>query len=407
MTHTTRTLKLLTITIATLAIIASGAAASAQSSQLEATLVNTDPVPLQSGDDGDIRLKITNTGSQEADNVTVRLQDRFPFTVVPGRQDTYRLGTVHPGQQYYISTQALVADDAPDGMNPFHLEVDTNDITRQLEVPVEVADSAVSLRLASIATAPSTLYPGTDDASMTVSVTNTGEAAAENAVLELDLPDAFEQTSSFSSRAALGTVAAGATAEATFSFDVVDDAAARSLEVPATVSYEEGGDQVLERRNTSFSLHLDGRPQFEVVNVSRSLRQGQTGSIRVTVRNTGSVESSSTRLSVLDNSDLPFSFDSASAYIGSLDPGETGEAVFSPSVDDDAVVKEHLLDVEVRGTKDTTVFLDQHTVRLGVRNGADGGGLPVVPVAGLGLLVVAGLGYAFRDRLPYISREGQ
>lgn len=406
MTHTTRTLKLLTVTIATLAIIASGVAVSSQSSNLKATLINTDPVPLQSGDDGDIRLKITNKGSQEAENVTVRLRDRFPFTVVPGRQSTYQLGTVHPGQEYYISTEVLVADDAPDGMNPFHLSVTTPGLSRQIEVPVEVADSAVSLQLASIATAPATLYPGTDDASMTVSVTNTGEAAAENAVLELGLPDGFEQTSSFSSRAALGTVAAGATTEAEFSFDVVDDAVSGSLEVPATISYEEGSDQVLERRNTSFAVYLDGRPQFEVVNVTSALQQGQTGPIRVTVRNTGAVESSSTRLRVLDNSDLPFSFDSASAYIGSLDPGETGTAVFSPSVDDDAVVKEHLLDVEVRGTKDTTVFVDQHTVRLGVSNGADGGSLPVLPVIGLGLLVVAGLGYRFRDRAPFLSSDG-
>lgn len=399
MTHTTRTLKLLTATIVTLAIIASGAAASAPASNLDATLINTDPVPLRSGDDGDIRLKIVNTGDQAAHNVTVRLQDAFPFTVMPDRQDVYRLGTVHPGQEYYISTAVLVAEGAPDGMNPFRLRLSSEVLTRQLEVPVEVEDSAVSLRLASIATAPATLYPGTDDASMTVSVTNTGEAPAENAVLELDLPAAFEQTSSFSSRAALGTVAGGATTEASFTFDVSEDLGAGPVTVPATVTYEEGEGQALERRNTSFTLYLEGRPQFEVVNVTESLRVGQTGSIRIMVRNTGSVESSSTRLRVLDNSDLPFSFDSASSYIGSLDPGETGTAVFSPGVESDAVVKEHLLDVEVRGTKDTTVFVDQHTVRLDVDSGS-GGGLPVIPLAALGLLVVAGLGYVLRDRLP-------
>jgi len=345
-----------------------------------------------------------NTGDQAAHNVTARLQDEFPFRVVPDRQTTYRIGTVHPGQEYYISTAVLVADDAPDGASPFRLRVSSGDLTRHLEVPVEVEDSAVSLRLASIATSPATLYPDTDDASMTVSVTNTGEASAENAVLELDLPEAFEQTSSFSSRAALGTVAGGATTQATFTFDITEDRGSGAVTVPARLTYEEADGQVLERRNTSFTLYMDGRPRFEVVNATESLRAGGTGSIRVTVRNTGAVESSSTRLRVLDNSDLPFSFGSASSYIGSLDPGETGTAVFSPTVDQDAVVKEHLLDVDIRGTKDTTVFVDQHTLRLDVRNGSDGG-LPVVPIAAISMLVLAGLGYVLRDRLPLPGQD--
>lgn len=389
MTHQTKTT---TLTLLLLLAAATGASASVPASNLDTTFLNADPYPLHAGDSGEVRFKISNTGSQAADNVTVRLQDSYPFTIMPDRQRVFRLGTVRRGEPYYLSTEVQVADDATDGSRDLVAVIETGDLSRTVQIPVSVESSDVSLQLASLSTTPTTLMPDTEDATMTVSVTNTGDAAAENAVLELDLPDAFEQTSSFSSREALGTVEAGTVTKASFSFDIAAAAGQGPVTVPASLTYTDGDGDSSERtvRNTSFQLYLDGRPQFAIVNVTESLRTGETGSIRITVRNTGSVESASTRLRVLDNSDLPFGFDSASAYIGSLEPGQTGTAVFSPSVESGAAVKQHLLDVELRGKKDTTVFLEQETVRLRVRDGG-GGGLPVLPlVIGLAIALVGG-----------------
>ncbi|MFB6147550.1 MAG: CARDB domain-containing protein, partial [Candidatus Nanohaloarchaea archaeon] len=140
-----------------------------------------------------------------------------------------------------------------------------------------------------------------------------------------------------------------------------------------------------------------GRPQFRIMEVNSTLVTGGTGKIVLEVKNTGSVESGSTRVRVLDSSDLPFSFDSASRYVGTLQPGQTGTAVFTVTTEAGAVPKNYLLDFEVRGVKDTQVFVADRTIELEVGKGASSS-TPVVPVVAA-LLVLGGAAYLFRDRL--------
>lgn len=111
----------------------------------------------------------------------------------------------------------------------------------------------------------------------------------------------------------------------------------------------------------------------------------------------GDEESSSTRIRVLDSSDQPFSYDSSSQYIGTLEPNQSGTAVFEVKTDTDATAKEYLIDFEVRGVKGSEVFVEDSTVEASVSNG-DEGFSPVLPI--IALLVILGLvGFIFRDRI--------
>lgn len=393
MTHNTLAKTLTTAFL--IALLAATATAQGPTVNLDGQLLTSDPPQLQAGERGDVTVAIRNTGDTTADNVTVTLLDRHPFQIQPDRQRTYDIGSIAPGQKYYISTSVLVADDAPDGSNDLQMQVSTSTGTRTLDVSLEVQAEDIELNMANIQTQPSTLRPDTEDASISVTVTNTGEKAAENVILDLDLPHGIEPTSSLSHRHALGTVPAGETRTASFQLDVNASTAPGLLEFPASLSHSPGDSTEELSKDVPFSVNIEGAPLYTITGVESDLTTGKQDQIRVTVENTGTAESTSTRLRVLDNADLPFSFESANVFIGTLEPGQEGTAVFTTSVESDAAVKEYLLDFEARGTQDTTVFIDEETrgIRVSGRTETSGSGIDPVS-AGLGGLVVAVLGGA-------------
>jgi hypothetical protein len=364
---------------------------------LEATFINSDPVPLQSGESGDITFKIRNTGNTDAENVQVELADYYPFEVKPDRKKNYSLGTLTPGQEYQISTEVLVEEDAPDGSNSFRVRITEGDFSKTANIPVEVQSQSIDLNLANLKTQPQQLMPDTENNLVMIDVVNNGEKTAENTVLDLELPEYFERTSSFSSRQALGTIQPGQVKTAEFNFDISETAPAGSSEIKGDIGYTSGDSSSEVEQPVNFDLHLEGKPQFEIKQVESDLETGSTGQLRLEVQNIGEEQSSSTRIRVLDSSDQPFTYGSSSQYIGTLEPNQTGTAVFEVDTEAGASAKDYLLDFEIRGVKDTEVFVEDTTTKVEVSNG-ESSSPPFIPIAGL-IAVIAGLTYFFRDRV--------
>ena len=377
------------------------------STNLQATLINTDPVPLQSGEDGDLTFKIRNTGEVQAKDVNIELLDNYPFSVKPDRKTEYSLGNIMPGQEYQISTEVLVSEDAPDGPNNFKVRISTGDFSRTVNVPVEVQSRDIELNVANLRTRPGQLMPDTDNNVMMVDIVNNGEKTAENTVLELDLPGFFQKTSSFSTRQALGNLQPGQAKTAEFNFDINESAPAGDVTVTGDLIYSAGDSSSRITDEVSFELNMEGRPQFRITDVQSNLKTGKTSELRLKVKNIGEEKSSSTRIRVLDSSDQPFSYDSSSKYIGTLEPGQTGEAVFNVETDSGAPAKKYLIDFETRGVKNTEVFVEDETIQASVENGksSEESSVPLPVIAGLFiLLALAGI-YRYRDRFTAGSKQ--
>jgi hypothetical protein len=184
---------------------------------------------------------------------------------------------------------------------------------------------------------------------------------------------------------------------AEFNFDITEDAPSGPITLEGSMTYTAGDSSSEVTKDVSFDVNLEGRPQFEITEVESDLQTGSTGELRLTVENTGDEDSSSTRIRVLDSSDQPFTYDSSSQYIGTLEPNQSGTAVFEVDTDSGASAKDYLIDFEVRGVKGTEVFVEDSTVQASVSNG-DSGSAPVIPI----VVILAALGIAgfiFRDRI--------
>jgi hypothetical protein len=367
--------------------------AAADTIGMEAISINTDPAPLQAGDDADLDFKIRNGGSEEATDITVSINDSYPFTVKNDRQRTFELGDVQPLSEYYISTEILVEDDAPDGVNtlPVTIANDAFSVTKELRLDVE--QNTADLQLANLQTTPTQITADMEDVTLSLDVVNQGETDAENTVMNLDLPPAFEQVSTFSSRSSLGTISPGEQKTATFTVDIVDDARSGELNLPVTVRYgEEENEYEVEDR---IALYLAGRPQLDLTGATGGFRVGEQGTIRLNVTNEGSEDAEATRVRAMEAAELPLEFDSASQYVGTLEPGQNGSAVFDVTVDGDAPAKDYLLDFRLRGVNDETVYVNDVTISQPVSDTTTGSS-SLVPYVLVALLLVAGIGvYAY------------
>ncbi|MFB6241525.1 MAG: COG1361 S-layer family protein [Candidatus Nanosalina sp.] len=390
----------LALSVLILLLIGTVASQRGQTTQMDATLLTTDPVPLQTGEDADVTFKVVNRGSTQAENVKVKIIDSYPFKLKPDRQRNYSIGSVTPGEAYYISTDILVNEDASDGSHSLKVRISKQDFSKIVEIPLEVQGSEIDLNLANLKTVPDQLMPGTEDNKLSLSVVNNGEKEAENVVVNLDYPSFLQERSSFSKRQALGNLNPGETKNAEFYFDISKDAPKGPVEISTTLAYTSEDSTAEIEKTENFTAYISGKPQYEVVNTSSNLVKGKKGKLEVTVMNTGSEESASTRIRVLDSSDLPLSYASSSQYIGTLEPGEKGTAVFEITPEASAETKDYIVDFEIRGVKDTEVFTEDVTLRLPVKARANSGtGIPSsVPIIAAAV-ILAGGAYFFRDRI--------
>jgi hypothetical protein len=352
-------------------------------------------------------MELVNNGSIAADNTEVEILDTYPFTVNPDEKREYSFGEVKTWEQYHFNTEVTVADDVTEGEHDIELRITSGDITKTVSVPVRVQNQAVDLTVTNIQTDPATLLPDTENNELTLDVVNNGDRTAEHVVATTELPDGFEPVNAFAQRQAVGNIAPGETKQATFRFDINTSADAGMVTMPATIQYAKNDSSARETQDVSFDLHLTGAPRYELTGIESDLAAGERGTIRATVQNTGSEKSTSTRLRVLDSADLPFSYDSSNVFIGTLQPGQNGTAVFDVTVEEDAHAKDYLIDFEVRGVKNTDVFVDEFTKRVTAgATGQTGTGMSSAMMAGLaGILVVLAVGgYLLWQRRPLHDR---
>lgn len=364
---------------------------------LEGVVTNTDPSPVQAGEDAEITYRIVNDGDETAQDLTVGVVDTFPFDLKPDRTRNYTLGDLAPGRGIRLPmTEVMVSENAPDGNNDFKIKINTENGVHTETFPVTVQNQDIEMNLANLKTSPSQLKPDMDNVQLTVETVNNGERTAENVVVETDLPEGFEQTSSFSVRQSIGDVRPGRTKPAVFSFDINQSAEKGEISIPTDITYssEESDTRITEENN--FKFYLAGKPSFELEKETANLTVGQEGKVRLNVRNTGSETSSSTRIRVLDSSDQPFSYGSSSQYIGTLDPGQEGTAVFEVTPEKGADQKEYLVDFEMRGVKGTETYVEDSTSEIMVSEPEEEGSNLSVILIGIAVAGVIGL---------YLSRK--
>jgi hypothetical protein len=175
---------------------------------------------------------------------------------------------------------------------------------------------------------------------------------------------------------------------------ISDNAEKQTYPVDIAVTYENGEGDIVTSAPDTVGVPVEGKNSFKVVSDLITLSPGSENSVAVKYQNTGGTVAyhAEARLSAVD----PFSSADNNAYLGDLNPGDTGTAHFRLSTDSGAAAKNYTLDTEVRyrDALDNSQVSDTFKVNISLAppaqyTGFTGFILPGIAIAAL----VIGAGY--------------
>lgn len=150
----------------------------------------------------------------------------------------------------------------------------------------------------------------------------------------------------------LGDVLGNSSVTTQLKVSVSKEAIAKTSSVGILVKYKDGRD-IPRQSLLTVGVMVEGELNFEVqtIQVDGSLTPGSEKVITIPIVNAGAYEAKDAvaRINIVNPfATAPFSTTDDTAYIGTLQPGESGSARFRISVDADAVPKPYILEVEVQ-----------------------------------------------------------
>jgi hypothetical protein len=194
----------------------------------------------------------------------------------------------------------------------------------------------------------------------------------------------------------LGDVAGDTLVTTQFKVSVSKEAVAKNSSVNILVKYKDDRD-IPRQSLLTVGVMVEDNLNFEVqtVQVDGRLTPGSERVITIPVVNAGDYEATDAvaRINIVNPfATAPFSTTDDTAYVGTLQPGETGLARFRITVDGDAVPKSYILEVEVQYWDSSGNSYTSDTVRAAVTvqppSGLSTTAIVLISLAGVALVAV-------------------
>jgi len=226
-----------------------------------------------------------------------------------------------------------------------------------IDVPIWKGD----LRIQNVVTLPTKLYPANKQVEIKVQIVNSGQAAAKDLQLKLELKDPFKPSSSDSDRHYVGTLPPGQVSEAGFIVDVNDDAKFGKYAIVMAIDSKEGVIPIDE-----VQIYLNEKVKFDITSITpTTIGVGDAGRvIRVELRNTGSVKAESVRVQLRVGN---FFSGTLTDFLGTMLAGETKIAFFTIDVDSETPERDYNFDLRIDWTQDDNSLDDTLLLSLDVK----------------------------------------
>ena len=167
---------LFVLTILASAIIV--APATAAGGALKVDITKYEPYPAEIGKYVDIWVNVKNMGGGTAEDVTIELMPKYPFTLDSSSNARQNKGSIGADSSAMYEYRLFVAADAKPGTHEITIRYQGDEGTTwsekdfEIKVGTDTLNSRGTLKLEAINTDPEVLIPG-DDGTVTITLTNT------------------------------------------------------------------------------------------------------------------------------------------------------------------------------------------------------------------------------------------
>ena len=164
-----------------LAILASAitiAPATAAGGALKVDITRYEPYPAEIGKYVDVWVNVKNMGGGTAEDVTIELVPKYPFTLDSSSNARQNKGSIGADSSAMYEYRLFVAADAKPGTHEITIRYQGDEGTTwsekdfEIKVGTDTLDSRGTLKLEAIKTDPEVLIPG-DEGTVTITLTNT------------------------------------------------------------------------------------------------------------------------------------------------------------------------------------------------------------------------------------------
>ena len=324
-----------------------------------------------------LTISITNTDQDDQDKTEVvfELDEKDPFNVKGDEE--WDIGDLEFEETQTHTFRVGIDANTPEGKYDLEFKLDDADKDYDDELEIEVESDQADLIIGNVQTLPSSITPDEEDLKLDITIENLGSGDANFVRTKLILPQGFEASSSFSDYVNLGTIFGEDSADeddesvsktATFYINTDKDLESGTHQAQLEIEYKTGSEKRFQ--TLSFDLPVKGKPLFNIISTSTSPKvtmQGQPGQLSIQIQNIGEEKGQETSIRVFENSDLPIEFDQKTNFIGDLEKGEIGTAIFKFEVEEDAPVKEYLIKIQTRTLNNNNVIVEEYTIPLVIK----------------------------------------
>jgi len=306
-----------------------------------------------------LSIVLSNVGDAAARDVEAKLLLAPPFSYVyyvagtrySADNVSQSAGDIQAGFSFTTQFILTVASEAAAGVHRLKLSVNYKtarelsplEKTLSVDVPVWTGD----VRVQHVLTVPAKVYPGDNQVTARVWLVNSGTGSTADLQVRLVLGTAFSPSSGGSDVFFLGTMQPGQVSEADFYLDVSDTAEFGNYNLKLMADSGSASGQV---EIGQVPLYVSEKVKFELVQMEpKTLHAGDSGvSVRVTIKNVGSVRSDSVRAQLRIGN---YFSGTLTDFLGTMQPGETKTAYFTLDVDAKAQPQTYRMDLRIDWTQ--------------------------------------------------------
>lgn len=349
-------------------------------SYLKTTLLNQDPDPAQPGEYVELRFKVEKIGLGDLQDISFELTPEYPFTFDKTDSAIKSIGSwsgfADDDEQYILYYKLYVDSTAKEWSYETKLSVKSKSngqfTTQTSKYNILVGEKKESsFVVGKLSISPLELVSDSSDNKLTIDIENIGNGNAEKVVADIELPQGMSPSFSYSDRSILGNIPANGNKQAEFYIDLDKTIKSGVHEATINLKYadESDEDNVYKQIKIPLEIPVHGQPQFEIIRTEfnpTTFSAGDSVQAHIIVKNVGEEEAVGVSLKTFKESSQPFDFTDKTDFIGKLEPGDEGEAVISFTVNNEAVIKEYILDAEIRGVYNEEVFVNDALIKVKV-----------------------------------------
>jgi len=344
---------------------------------------------VPAGERGTVEWTLQNRGESVMSAVTLSLESADPAVTFRGTSTTTRFFEQWaPGETKTVRTELAVGESARDGTTPLTGTVTFDHAAGFQADGGPYSFGAPSSAVDGISFTDLELTHGGPHPVLLGSVTNDGTEPLENAVAVIRAETAGVMVRE--GRTSLGTLDPGETKAVTAAVST-GGSDRRQLTFEGVVQYDRGGNQAATEPT---AFHVTRSPEeslFAVQPVNATFEVDKSNALRVRIENDGPVTLTDVRAQLTARP--PYESQSPSAYVSTIEPGESTIVAFEVTTPDDGVRTADTLEMNL--TADTpsgqSVSDGPHLVPFVVGDGdTTSGSLIIVALAVVVILVMAG-----------------